>query len=57
VSRVDFKAALYAFKKGFKEADIAEAIKTFSPDIQTRKKGHIDDYVNRTVKKASHKAF
>ncbi|MHB1697514.1 MAG: hypothetical protein ACYCSQ_05375 [bacterium] len=38
-SRLDFKAAMYAAKKGFSEADIAEAIKTFSPGIETRKKG------------------
>ena len=53
LSALDFKAARYALLKGFKATDIAKAILTFSPDIQTRKKGHIDDYISRTVKNAS----
>jgi hypothetical protein len=53
LSKLDFKAAKYAILKGFKADDIANAIKLFSPDIIKRKSGHIDDYVNRTVKNAS----
>jgi hypothetical protein len=53
LSKLDFKAAKYAILKGFKAADIANAIKLFSPDIIKRKAGHIDDYVNRTIKNAS----
>ncbi|MHB1660582.1 MAG: DNA-primase RepB domain-containing protein [bacterium] len=53
ISALDFKAAKYAILKGFKPNDIAKAIFSFSPDIQTRKKGHIDDYINRTVRNAS----
>ncbi|MHB1661454.1 MAG: hypothetical protein ACYCSQ_03195 [bacterium] len=57
LSALDFKAALYALKKGFSQDDIINAIKLHSPDLESRKKGHIEDYVLRTVKNASHKAF
>jgi hypothetical protein len=50
---LDFKAAKYALLKGFKSDDIAKAILSFRPGSQTRKKGHIDDYIARTVKNAS----
>jgi len=52
LSRLDFKVAKYAIAKGFKIQDIENAIKMLSPYIETRKKYHIDDYVNRTVKNA-----
>jgi hypothetical protein len=57
LSALDFKAARYALRKGFKAADVANAIKLFSPNFESLKKGHIDDYVLRTVKNASHNAF
>ncbi len=53
ISVVDFKAARYALKKGFSSIAIKEAIKQLSPNLENRKKGHIEDYLNRTVKNAS----
>ncbi len=53
ISGLDFKAALYGIRKGFTQDEIKTAILKFSPNIQNRKKGHIDDYLLRTVKNAS----
>ncbi len=55
LSALDFKAALYALKKGFKADDIVAVIQTYSPNLETRKKGHIDDYLARTVRNARKK--
>ena len=52
ISAVDFKAAMYASRKGFSPDDIKAAILKYSPNIENRKKGHINDYLNRTVEKA-----
>ena len=52
LSALDYKAAFYAIKKGFTQDEIKAAILKFSPNIQNRKKGHIDDYLLRTVKNA-----
>ena len=53
ISGLDFKAALYGIRKGFTQDEIKTAILKFSPNIQNRKKRHIDDYLLRTVKNAS----
>jgi hypothetical protein len=52
LSAVDFKAVKYALKKGFDINYIKEAIRRLSPDIESRKKGHIDDYLSRTINNA-----
>ena len=52
LSAVDFKAVKYALKKGFDITDIKESIRQFSPNIENRKKGHIDDYLSRTINNA-----
>ena len=52
LSALDFKACRYAALKGFDLNDIKEAIRRLSPDIENRKRGHIDDYLNRTIKNA-----
>jgi hypothetical protein len=52
LSAVDFKAVKYALKKGFDINDIKESIRQFSPNIESRKKGHIDDYLSRTINNA-----
>ena len=52
LSKIDYKAAYYAIRKGFAQDEIKAAILRFSPDIENRKKGHIDDYLDRTVKNA-----
>ena len=52
LSAVDFKTVKYALAKGFEINDIKEAIRRLSPNIESRKKGHIDDYLSRTINKA-----
>ena len=53
ISSLDFKAAFYGIRKGFTQDEIKAALLKLSPDIQVRKKGHIDDYLLRTIKNAS----
>lgn len=52
LSRLDFKVAIYALKKGFPEDEIIEAMLIGSPDIESRKNNHMDDYLTRTIFKA-----
>ena len=52
ISAVDFKAAYYALRKGFCHDDIKAAIVKYSPNIENRKKGHVSDYLDRTIKNA-----
>ena len=52
LSALDFKVCRYALSKGFSIDDIKEAIRQLSPNIESRKKGHTGDYIQRTVKNA-----
>ena len=52
ISSLDFKAAYYALRKSFSPDEIKAAIVKYSPDIQSRKNGHVDDYLDRTLKNA-----
>lgn len=52
-SKVDFTVAKWLHDQGRNEEYIKRAIKEGSPNIESRKAGHIDDYVNRTVSKAT----
>lgn len=52
ISGIDFKAAIYSLKKGFDIQNIKSAIKEFSPDLINRKNGHVEDYIERTVRNA-----
>jgi hypothetical protein len=52
LSTVDFKAVLYASRKGFFAEDIKSAILKYSPNLENRKKNHIQDYLDRTIYKA-----
>lgn len=52
LSALDYKVAYYSIKKGFDINDIKIAIKQLSFNIENRKKGHIDDYINRTISNA-----
>ena len=51
ISSLDFKAAMYASRKGFSIEAIKDAMLKLSPDIENRKKGHVADYLLRTMKK------
>lgn len=51
LSRCDFIAAMNLAEKGRGAHEIAQAMAEFSPELATRKKGHEDDYINRTMQK------
>ncbi len=53
ISRLDWKVMRMALQKGFIENEIAEAIRRHSPNLDSRKSGHIDDYIERTIRKAA----
>ena len=52
MSRCDFAAALRLAERGFEADAIAQAIRTASPSVEERKRGHVEDYVRRTVEAA-----
>lgn len=52
LSRVDWMCAVSLARRGYSVQDIEGAMRQASPDLETRKAGHIDDYVSRTAEKA-----
>jgi hypothetical protein len=52
VSRRDYNAVVKLTDLGFTAAEIAGAMVAVSPDLEERKRGHVEDYVDRTVRKA-----
>ena len=53
ISKLDFKVARVASKKGFTENEIAAAIRRYSPNLEARKAGHVEDYIMRTIRNAA----
>jgi hypothetical protein len=51
-SRGDFAVACRMLKEGYSKEEIAIALSENSPDIQSRKINHIEDYIMRTIKAA-----
>ena len=51
-SRADFSWCLACFQRGYSPEAVAIALGYVSKDIATRKAGHLDDYINRTITKA-----
>lgn len=51
-SRMDWMISVNLAKRGESAERIAEAIAECSPNIQSRKAGHIEDYARRTAEKA-----
>lgn len=51
-SVADMKYTLYLLRKGVDEAEIRERLIHESLDIKHRKKGHLDDYLDRTIRVA-----
>lgn len=51
LSKCDFIAAMNLAEKGRGAHEIGQAMAEFSPELATRKKGHEDDYINRTMQK------
>jgi len=48
-STVDFWVCLRLIQRGFCYEDVFNALDRFSPNLEERKKGHINDYLNRTI--------
>ena len=48
-SRLDWMIATSMAEKGFTDDQIAEALRTASPELEQRKKGHLEDYIRRTL--------
>ena len=53
ISLLDWKVARIGLSRGFSESEIAASMRKYSPDIENRKKGHIEDYISRTIRNAS----
>lgn len=51
-SRTDIKYALHLIWLGYSRNEIYEALKKESLNLEERKKGHVEDYLQRTVSKA-----
>lgn len=51
-SRMDFMVTKSMIDKGFSHTQIAEAMETSSPNVEDRKAGHLDDYIQRTIRAA-----
>jgi hypothetical protein len=51
-SVADIKYTLYLLRKGLDEGEVRIRLINESLDIAERKKGHLDDYLNRTIRKA-----
>lgn len=52
ISRLDWHITGKLLDRGYRPGAIKKAMAEASPDIASRKKGHVEDYVNRTVDKA-----
>jgi hypothetical protein len=50
-SLLDWVTCKQMAKKGFSDPAIRHALRHTSPDLETRKAGHVEDYVRRTVDK------
>ncbi len=53
ISRLDWKVVRIALQKGFSEIEIAAAIRKYSPNLEARKAGHVEDYLLRTIRNAA----
>ena len=51
-SRADMRYALYLLRMGFSPEEIRRKLLEESLDIENRKRGHLDDYLDRTIRKA-----
>jgi hypothetical protein len=56
VSRADYMVASDFIRMGMKDSDIAATIHQTSPNFKSRKIGHIEDYLTRTIE-AAHRRF
>jgi hypothetical protein len=49
LSRCDFSAAIRLAAAGYEPETIRQAVRAASPNLEERKRGHVEDYVRRTV--------
>jgi hypothetical protein len=52
LSRTDYSVSRNLLQMGATEDQVRRALPDISPDIQTRKAGHVADYIDRTVSRA-----
>jgi len=52
LSRIDFMVAKSLAQKGYSVLQIVSAIMAYSPHIEDRKRGHVQDYADRTARRA-----
>jgi hypothetical protein len=52
LSRVDFAYTVYLYRLGLSKKEIERRLEMESENIQERKKGHLQDYLDRTYRKA-----
>jgi hypothetical protein len=48
-NRCDFSAAIRLAAAGYEPETIRQAVRAASPNLEERKRGHVEDYVRRTV--------
>ncbi|MEM6866772.1 MAG: MobQ family relaxase [Cyanobacteria bacterium P01_C01_bin.121] len=51
-SRIDWHQCIGLHRAGYTKASVAYALRYGRPDIEDKKKGHVDDYITRTVEKS-----
>lgn len=51
-SKADWFLSVLLFERGFGYQTVLALVREYSPGLKTRKVGHIDDYIERTVAKA-----
>ena len=56
-SAVDFSLCKMAFAHGATREQVADALLSHSPDIEVRKAGHVDDYIQKTLNNAYKSTF
>jgi len=52
LSRADIRYAVYLLVRGIEPEKVQKMLRKQSKDIETRKEGHVEDYLERTVNKA-----
>lgn len=52
-SEADFAVACKMFRAGYNGSEVIDALAANSPGLDARKRGHIPDYLHRTVSKAA----
>lgn len=53
-SVADMRYTVYLISSGFKENEVKDMLKAESPDLLLRKKGHTEDYLDRTIHNAKY---